>query len=232
MNVSRYENKLYLMPSDKKHRVVIAEDHTLFREGIKALLSLEPEFEVVGEAADGYQAIQCAKELKPDLILLDISMPRVDGMTAIREIKSVWPEAKILVLTVHKTEEHVLETLKSGASGYILKDASHEEFLLATRSVLQDKRYLSPDISARIVDGYLSRRKTADPTSPWESLTPRERQVLKLIGEAYKNREIADFLCISVKTVAKHRANIMKKLDLHSASELTAYAIKRGLVGG
>jgi DNA-binding NarL/FixJ family response regulator len=213
------------------YRVVIAEDHTLFRQGLKALLSLEPEFEVVGEAADGFQAIQSAKELKPDIILLDISMPRVDGMAAIREIKSVCPEAKVLILTVHKTEEHVLETLKSGASGYVLKDASHEEFLLAMRSVLQGKRYLSPDISARIVDGYLNGRKTADPTSPWESLTPRERQVLKLIAEAYKNKEIADFLCISVKTVAKHRANIMKKLDLHSAAELTAYAIKRGLVG-
>ena len=218
------------MHSNDTYRVVIAEDHTLFRQGLKALLSLEPEFEVVGEAADGFQAIKCAKELKPDIILLDISMPRVDGMAAIREIKSVCPEAEILILTVHKTEEHVLETLKSGASGYVLKDASHEEFLLAMRSVLQGKRYLSPDISARIVDGYLNGRETADPTSPWESLTPRERQVLKLIAEAYKNKEVADFLCISVKTVAKHRANIMKKLDLHSAAELTAYAMKRGLV--
>lgn len=212
------------------YRVVIAEDHTLFREGLKALLSLEPEFEVVGEAADGYQAIQSAKELKPDLILLDISMPRVDGMAAIKEIKRVCPEAKILVLTVHKTEEHVLETLKSGASGYVLKDASREELLLAMKSVLQDKRYLSPDISARIVDGYLNGRGADEPDTPWNSLTPREKQVLKLVAEAYKNKEIADFLCISVKTVAKHRSNIMGKLDLHSASELTAYAMKRGLV--
>jgi len=218
------------MHSNEIYRVVIAEDHTLFREGLKALLSLEPEFEVVGEAADGYHAIQSAKELKPDLILLDISMPRVDGMAAIKEIKRVCPEAKILILTVHKTEEHVLETLKSGASGYVLKDASHEEFLLAMKSVLQGKRYLSPDISARVVDGYLSGQKTADLNSLSESLTPRERQVLKLVAEGYKNKEIADFLCISVKTVAKHRANIMNKLDLHSASELTAYAMKRGLV--
>jgi DNA-binding NarL/FixJ family response regulator len=212
------------------YRVVIAEDHTLFRQGIKALLSLESEFEVVGEAADGYQAIERAKELKPDLILLDISMPRVDGMAAIKEIKRVCAEAKILVLTVHKTEEHVLETLKSGASGYVLKDASREELLLAMKSVLQDKRYLSPDISARIVDGYLNGRGADEPDTPWKSLTPREKQVLKLVAEAYKNKEIADFLCISVKTVAKHRSNIMAKLDLHSASELTAYAMKRGLV--
>jgi DNA-binding NarL/FixJ family response regulator len=220
------------MMSNNKYRVVIAEDHTLFRQGLKALLSLEPEFAVVGEAADGFQAIQSANELKPDLILLDISMPRVTGMAAIKEIKRVCPAAKILVLTVHKTEEHVLESLKSGASGYVLKDASHDELLLAMRSVLRDKIYLSPDISAKVVDGYLNGRGTADLISPWESLTPRERQVLKLIAEGYKNREIADFLCISVKTVAKHRANIMKKLDLHSASELTAYAIKRGLVVG
>ena len=219
------------MNVEKKYRILIAEDHTLFRQGLKALLSLEEDLQVVGEAADGHHAIERAKELKPDLILLDISMPRVDGMAAIKEIKRACPEAKILILTVHKTEEHVLETLKSGASGYLLKDASHEEFLLAMRSVLQDKRYLSPDISARIVEGYLNGRGTGEPTSPWESLTARERQVLKLIAEGYKSKEIGDFLHISDKTVAKHRANIMNKLDLHSASELTAYAMKRGLVG-
>jgi two-component system response regulator NreC len=218
------------MHSNEKHRVVIGEDHTLFRQGLKALLSLEPEFKVVGEAADGFQAIQRAKEFQPDLMLLDISMPRVDGMAAIKEIKRLCHETKIVVLTVHKTEEYVLETLRAGASGYVLKDADHDELLLAMRSVLQDKCYLSPDISARIVDGYLNGRKTADPKSPWESLTAREKQVLKLVAEGYKTKEIAAILCISDKTVAKHRANIMRKLDLHSASELTAYAMKRGLV--
>ena len=212
------------------YRVVIAEDHTLFRQGIKALLSLEPEFEIVGEAADGFQAIQSVNELKPDLILLDISMPRVDGMAAIKEIRRVCPAAKILVLTVHKTEEHVLESLKYGASGYVLKDACYDELLLAMRSVLRDKIYLSPDISARIVDGYLNGRGTDEPDTPWKSLTPREKQVLKLVAEAYKTKEISAILCISEKTVAKHRSNIMGKLDLHSASELTAYAMKRGLV--
>jgi two-component system response regulator NreC len=219
------------MNVERKYRILIAEDHTLFRQGLKALLSLEEDLEIVGEAADGHHAIQRAKDLRPDLVLLDISMPRVDGMTAIKEIKRACPEAKILILTVHKTEEHVLETLKAGASGYVLKDASHEEFLLAMRSVLKDKRYLSPDISAKIVEGYLNGRETGDPTSPYESLTARERQVLKLIAEGYKSKDIGEFLHISDKTVAKHRSNIMNKLDLHSASELTAYAIKRGLVG-
>jgi two-component system response regulator NreC len=219
------------MNVERKYRILIAEDHTLFRQGLKALLSLEEDLEIVGEAADGHHAIQRAKDLRPDLVLLDISMPRVDGMTAIKEIKRACPEAKILILTVHKTEEHVLETLKAGASGYVLKDASHEEFLLAMRSVLKDKRYLSPDISAKIVEGYLNGRETGDPTSPYESLTARERQVLKLIAEGYKSKDIGEFLHISDKTVAKHRSNIMNKLDLHSASELTAYAMKRGLVG-
>jgi DNA-binding NarL/FixJ family response regulator len=218
------------MHSKETYRVLIAEDHTLFREGLKALLSFEPEFAVVGEAADGLEAYQRAEQLRPDIILLDLNMPRVDGMAAIREIKRLCPEAKILVLTVHKTEEHVLETLKSGASGYVLKDAEHDELLLAMRSVLQDKYYLSPDISARIVDGYLNGRKTDEPDTPWQSLTAREKQVLKLVAEGYKTKEIAEILCISDKTVAKHRANIMRKLSLHSASELTAYAMNRGLV--
>jgi two-component system response regulator NreC len=219
------------MHSNEMYRVVIAEDHTLFRQGLKALLSFEPEFEVVGEAADGLEAYQRTEELQPDIILLDLNMPRVDGMTAIKEIKRLCPQTKILVLTVHKTEEHVLETLKSGASGYVLKDADHDELLLAMRSVLQDKCYLSPDISARIVDAYLNGRQTDEPDTPWRSLTAREKQVLKLVAEGYKTKEIAGILCISEKTVAKHRANIMRKLDLHSASELTAYAMKRGLVG-
>jgi len=220
------------MSSDQKYRVIIAEDHTLFRQGLKVLLSFEPDLEVVGEAADGLEAYQRAEELQPDLILLDLNMPRVDGRAAIKEIKRLCPEAKILILTVHKTEEHVVETLRSGASGYVLKDADHNELLLAMRSVLQNKCYLSPDISARIVDGYLNSRKTDEPDTTWKSLTPREKQVLKLVAEAYKTKEIAEILCISKKTVAKHRANIMKKLDLHSAAELTAYAMKRGLVGG
>jgi DNA-binding NarL/FixJ family response regulator len=218
------------MTVEKKYRVVIAEDHTLFRDGLKALLSFEPDFEVVGEAADGQEAVLKAEKLGPDLVLLDLSMPRVDGITAIKEIRRRCPETKILVLTVHKTEEHVAETLNSGANGYVLKDASQSELILAMKSVAKDGCYLSPSISARVVDGYLSERKSQSPCVQSTVLTSRERQVLKLIAEGYKSRQIADVLCISEKTVAKHRANIMSKLDLHSASALTAFAIERGLV--
>ena len=224
------EANLRSMPPEKKYRVVIAEDHTLFRDGLKALLSFEPDFEVVGEAADGQEAIAQTEELSPDLVLLDLSMPRVDGMTAIKEIKRRLPETKIVVLTVHKTEEHVAETLDSGANGYVLKDASHDELVVAMKSVLRDGCYLSPAISARVVDGFLSERKSQSPCLHSVLLTSRERQVLKLIAEGYKSKEIADVLCISEKTVAKHRANIMAKTDLHSAAALTAFAIERGLV--
>lgn len=218
------------MSSEKKYRVLIAEDHTLFRDGLKALLSNEPDFEVVGEAADGQEAISSVDQTKPDLVLLDLSMPRVDGMTAIKEIKRRSPETKLLVLTVHKTEEHVAETLHSGANGYVLKDAGHRELMLAMKSVAEGGCYLSPAVSAKVVDGFLSEKKRTSPVVQSALLTSRERQVLKLIAEGYKSKGIADVLCISEKTVAKHRANIMAKLDLHSASALTAFAIEQGLV--
>jgi two-component system response regulator NreC len=219
-----------LMPDQKKYSVVLAEDHTLFREGLKALLATGADFEVVAEAADGQEAIEHTEKLKPDLVLLDLTMPRVDGFTAIKEIKRRSLGTRILVLTVHKTEEHVAQTLDAGANGYVLKDASHNELILAMKSVVKDECYLSPAVSARVVDGYLNERKSKSPRLASELLTSRERQVLKLIAEGFKSKGIADVLCISEKTVAKHRANIMAKLDLHSASALTAFAIERGLV--
>ncbi len=214
----------------EKRRIVIAEDHTILREGLRALISSNPDFEVVGEAEDGREAIRCVQNLRPDLILIDLSMPRMNGMDAIKEIKKGCPETKILVLTVHKTEEYILATLRAGADGYVLKDATHAELLMAIESVLKGKPYLSPGVSERVIEGYLEGRKTLRSESPWDTLTQREREVLKLIAEGYKNREIADYLYISVKTVEKHRANIMKKLDLHSISALTAYAMEKGLV--
>jgi DNA-binding NarL/FixJ family response regulator len=213
-----------------KQRIVIAEDHTILREGLRALLSSNPTFEVVGEAEDGQNAIRCVERLRPDLVLMDLSMPKMNGMEAIRDIKKRCPETKVLALTVHKTEEYILATLEAGADGYVLKDATHAELMMAIKSVLFGKPYLSPGISERVIDGYLERSKVIKSRSSWDTLTQREREVLKLIGEGYKNKEIADYLCISVKTVEKHRANLMSKLDLHSASALTAFAMEKGLV--
>ena len=213
-----------------KYRIVIAEDHTILREGLRALLSSTPDFEIVGEAEDGREAIRCVEKLKPNLILTDLSMPRMNGMDAIREIKRRAPGTKILVLTVHKTEEYILATLQAGANGYLLKDSTHAELLAAVRHVLSGKHYISPGISDKVLDGYLEGRKTLKTRTSWETLTQREREILKLIAEGYKNKEIADDLCISVKTVEKHRANLMEKLNLHNVQALTTFAIEKGLV--
>lgn len=217
------------MDAEKK-KIVIAEDHTILREGLKALLSSNPELEVVGEAEDGREAVKLASELAPDLILMDLSMPRMNGIEAIKEIKKRNPEIKILILTVYKTEEYVLASLQAGADGYILKEANHSEFLLAIKNVLMGKHYLSPEISGKVIEGYLKGKQEHTPVTIWETLTSREREILKLVGEGYKNREIAADLYISLKTVEKHRENLMKKLDLHTASALTSYAIQKGLV--
>lgn len=213
-----------------KYRIVIAEDHTILREGLKLLLSSSPEFEVVGEAEDGREAIRCVEKLKPDLILTDLSMPRMNGMEAIREIKKRSPETKILVLTVHKTEEYILASVRAGADGYLLKDSTHAELLMAVKYVLSGKRYISPGISDKVLEGYLEGKKTLKKRTSWETLTKREREILKLIAEGYRNKEIAEELCISVKTVEKHRSNLMEKLGLHNVQALTALAIEKGLV--
>jgi two-component system response regulator NreC len=214
----------------KKHTIVIADDHTLFREGLRALLSAHDDLHVLGEAENGQEALRAVEQRRPDLLLMDLSMPKMGGLEAIKEVKRREPGTKVLVLTIHGTEEFVLEALDAGASGYVLKDATHDELVLAIRSVLAEKRYLSPDISAKVIEGYIDGRKTVKSSSTWDSLTLREREILKLVAEGRKNKEIAEILFISAKTVAKHRANLMSKLDLHSASALTAYALDRGLL--
>ncbi len=214
---------------NKPHRIVIAEDHRILREGLRSLLSSNPDLEVVGEAENGREAISRAEELKPSLILMDLSMPKTDGLDAIAEIKNRCPDTKVLVLTVHKAEEYVYASLKAGADGYLLKDATRSELMLAVENVLGGKPYISPGISGRLVTAYLEGRKPLETDSSLGLLTQRERQILKLISEGHRNKDIADYLCISPKTVEKHRANLMKKLDLHTAGALTAFAMEKGL---
>jgi DNA-binding NarL/FixJ family response regulator len=213
-----------------KVRIVLAEDHTILREGLRALLTTDPDFEIIGEVADGREAVRFVEKQIPDLILMDLSMPRMTGMDAIREIKKRYPQTKIIALTVHKTEEYLRTTLQAGADGYVLKDATHGELMMAIKSVLKGKTYLSPGVSGKVIEGYLEGVESQMPYSTLGLLSQREREVLKLIAEGYKNKEIATDLCISLKTVEKHRANLMKKLDLHNAAALTAYAIEQGLV--
>jgi DNA-binding NarL/FixJ family response regulator len=214
----------------EKLKIVLAEDHTILREGLRALLSADPSFEIIGEAQNGREAVRCVERLEPDLLLMDLSMPRMSGMDAIREIKNRYPEIKVIALTVHKTEEYLLTTLKAGADGYVLKDATHEELVMAIMNVMRGKSYLSPGVSEKVIEGYLEGKESNRSLSTWETLSQREREVLKLIAEGFKNKEIAEDLCISLKTVEKHRANLMKKLDLHNAAALTVYAVQKGLV--
>jgi DNA-binding NarL/FixJ family response regulator len=210
--------------------MVIAEDHTILREGLRALLCTDPNLEIVGEAGDGQTAIRCVDNLSPDLVLMDLSMPKMSGLEAIRDIKNRNPDTKIIVLTVHKTEEYMLSTLQAGADGYVLKDADYPELRMAIKNVMAGRRYLSPEISEKVISGYLGGKERLRAKSVLETLTKREREILKLIAEGYKNREVADYLFISPKTVEKHRANLMKKLNLHNASALTAFAIEKGIV--
>lgn len=211
-------------------RIVLAEDHTILREGLRALLSSNPDYKIVGEVADGLEAVRGVANFKPDLIVMDLSLPRMNGIEAIIEIKKQNPTIKVVVLTIHNTEEHILTALKAGAEGYVLKDASSAELEMAIKSVLKGDHYLSPGISGKVIQGYLKGKKKFTIGSPWDTLTQREREVLKMIAEGNKNKEIADQLCISVKTVAIHRTNLMKKLNLHNVSDLTKYAIEKGLV--
>ena len=214
----------------QKVRIVVAEDHTILREGLRSLLCSNPNFEVVAEAEDGREAIKCVAKFKPDLILTDLSMPKLNGMEAIKEIKRESPETKILVLTVHRAEEYILATFRAGADGYILKDSTHAELVMAVKKVLSGRHYISPEISEKVIEGYLEGKKTLKSRTSWENLTQREREILKLIAEGYKNKEIAEDLCISVKTVEKHRANLMEKLDLHNIQALTTFALEKGIV--
>lgn len=213
-----------------KQRILLADDHTVLRAGIRTLLDLEADLEVVGEAEDGLEAVAQAKKLQPDLVVIDLSMPLMNGVDAIRQIKQRDPGTKVIVMTVHKSDEHVRAALDAGADGYLLKDDSHHDLLAAVRSVALGGTYLSPKVCGKVVSGYLEKDATAGVGLSSDMLTEREREVVKLVAEGYKNREIAEHLSLSIKTVEKHRANIMRKLDLHSASGLTAYAIENGLV--
>ena len=216
--------------STEKKSVVLAEDQTLVRQGLKALLETDHEYFVVGEARDGLEAIRKVAKFEPNLLLLDLAMPRMNGISALKEIKQRHPQTKVIALTFHTSDEYVLAAFQAGADGYCLKNDSHTELMSAIRRVLADQKYISPEISEKVLEGYLWGKQRLKTDTIWESTTQREREVLKLVGEGYSSSEIADFLCISAKTVDKHRSNLMKKLDLHNAAALAAYAVEKKLV--
>jgi len=214
----------------RKARILIVDDHQIVRDGLRLIISAVPEYEVIGEASDGVEAIAAANGLKPDIVLMDISMPKMTGVEATREIKAAHPQTKVLMLTIHKSEDQILESFNAGADGYVLKHATREELLLAIKSVHKGESFISPMVSHKVIDGFLDRSLSIKQTSSWQTLTPRERQILKLVAEGHTNKRIADSLFISVKTVETHRSNIMGKLAIHNVQELTAYAMRKGLL--
>jgi DNA-binding NarL/FixJ family response regulator len=215
---------------ERKHRILIVDDHTLFRAGLRALLAQDPSIEIVGEAGNGRDAVRAIGQLAPNLVLMDLSMPGMNGIEAMTEIKQRYPNVRILVMTLHKTEDFIHASLQAGADGYILKDATREELRLAIRSVLQGKTYLSIDVSGKVVGGYLGGGNSSPGSSIFDKLTHRERQVLKLVAEGKSSKEIANFLSLNVNTVERHRASLMSKLGVHNIAGLTAFAIEKGLL--
>ena len=215
---------------EAKKTIVIVEDHRLFREGLKAMLSPNPDYEIIGEAEDGLEAIRLIRKCKPDLVLLDLSMPRMNGFSVIHEIKGEMPEVKILVLSIHESDQYVLQAFEAKADGYAIKDCRREELMAAIRCVFEGKTYISPGIAGCVLEGYLDGRKRPKSRCAMDSLTHREKEILKLLAEGHQNKEIATLLFISVKTVEKHRSNIMAKLDLHNTATLTAFAFEHGLI--
>lgn len=213
-----------------KMKVLIVDDHVIVREGLRALLETQPDIKIVGEAANGQEALNKVVEVKPDIVLMDITMPGINGLEATRQIKQRNPDVKILVLTVHEGDEYFFKMLTAGASGYFVKGGSSNELVSAMRIVRQGDVYLCPTVAKKLLGEYLQRVRTGNNKKDYNGLTNRERQVLKLIAEGDSNQKIAELLVLSPTTVQTHRAHIMAKLGLHSRTELVKYAIRHGFI--
>jgi DNA-binding NarL/FixJ family response regulator len=211
-------------------RVLIADDHAIVRDGVRALLALSEDITVVGEAADGRQAVELARTLAPDVILMDIAMPGLGGLEATIEIRKDNPQAKILVLTQYEDREYIRRFLKAGVSGYVLKKAAGAELTTAIRAVSRGGLVLDPDVAREAMREQVGPATPGQAADPYEALTDREKQVLKLVAEGHSNKEVAELLDISVKTAMSHREHIMQKLDLHSRTDLIRFAIQQGVI--
>ncbi len=215
------------MPDSPAIRVLLAEDHAMVRSGLRMMLEAQPQIQVVGEASDGREAIRLAKAHQPEVVVMDVAMPGLSGIEATREVRRVAPKAQVLILTAHDNEEYFFQTLKAGAIGYILKKAAATELIAAIEAASRGEPYLYPSVARLLVSDYLQRAGDRD---SFEPLTDREREVLRLVAEGRTNRQIADALFVSIKTVQTHRDHIMKKLHMHDRTELVKYAIRKGLI--
>ncbi len=209
---------------------LLVDDHTLFREGLRRLLESEPDMHVVGEAADAVEAIEKVRELSPNVVLMDIGMPGMSSFEAARQIEKGSPGTRLIFLTMYEDEEYLLQCLEVGASGYLLKDAPAPRLIAAVREVNQGRKYLSPQVVEKLVDDYRSRSQGGQTVARSTTLTPREREVIKMIAEGNSVKEIAALLGLSVKTVEAHKFNLMRKLDIHNKAQLVTYAIQKKIV--
>ena len=213
-----------------KIRVLLTDDHTLFRQGVHTLLTAEPDLEVVGEAANGAEAVAKSAEMKPDVVLMDVSMPGLSSFEATRQIRGDRPDAKVLFLTMYDDEDYLAECMEAGASGYVLKDSPADQLVAAIGEVHRGGSYLSPRMLSQLVDDFRSRIKSANRLPRFATLTTREREVLKMLAEGNSVKEIACDLNLSVKTVEAHKFNLMRKLDIHNKAQLVQYAIQKKII--
>lgn len=213
-----------------KMKILIADDHALVREGIVAFLKLCDDIEVVGEASDGVEALEKASKLHPDVIIMDVNMPKLGGLETTIEVKRLHPDIKILVLTQYEDKEYIMRFLKAGVSGYLLKKAVGSDLVTALKAIGRGEVYLYSSIATEVVSRYLRGDKAAEEKEPYEKLTEREKQVLKLVAEGYTHKEVADMLNISAKTVIAHQTNIGEKLDIHNRAGLIKFAIQKGII--
>ncbi|MDE3167209.1 MAG: response regulator transcription factor [Acidobacteriota bacterium] len=214
----------------KTIRILLADDHTVVRKGLRLLLEGQPGFEVVGDAADGRAAVTLAEETSPDVVVMDIAMPALNGIEAARQISAKVPSAAVVFLSMHSDESYVLKALKSGARGYLLKDSAEEDLINAVVAVSEGKAFFSPAISKMLVEDYLRQMQDRHLEDSYDLLTTREREVLQLLAEGRSNKDVATLLNLSLHTVETHRANIWQKLNLHNQAELILYAIRKGVI--
>jgi two-component system, NarL family, response regulator NreC len=211
-------------------RILLADDHTIVRQGIRKILEERPDWEVIAEAADGREAVRQALELKPDIAILDIGMPLLNGIEAAAQITRRAPAVKVVILSMHPNEAYITRALQAGAKGYLLKDSADIDLIRALELVGQGKSFFSPAVAKVMLDDYVRRLAARGVVDRYDSLSEREREIFQLIAEGRGNKEIADVLCVSPNTIETHRAHIMEKLDVHSAVELVLYAVRRGLI--
>ena len=214
----------------RKVRVLLADDHQLMRSGIRLMLEREPDMSVVGEASDGREAVALAKSLRPDIVIMDIGMPSLNGIEAAAQMTQENPELPIMIVSMHPDETYVLRALKAGARGYLLKDSAEADLIKAVHVVAAGKSFFSPAVSKVLLDDYVRKLKRSGTDDAYDLLTPREREVLQLIAEGKSNKEIANLLNLSVYTVESHRSNLMEKLNLRGLPELILYAVRKGII--